>query len=181
MQASDRVVFGHTMSALLDRCAGGLTDEKWAHLATLGVNRAHLLPAYEFELWCRALEYLARETYPELEVGDAELALGRGFIEKYAGTLIGGALFGLLRLLGTKRTIQRLTRSFRTGTSFTQIEVAEETPTGCLLQFNVVEPRGRMTEGVLSRGLEQAGIPGVRVTLESLVGEAAKYRVRWTS
>ena len=181
MQASQRVVFGHTMSALLERCAGGLTDEKWAQLAALGVSRTTLLPAYEFEIWCRVLEYLARETHPGLEIGDAELALGRGFIEKYASTLLGAALFGLLRLLGTKRTIQRLTRSFRTGTSFTQIEIAEETPTGCLLQFNVVEPRGRMTEGVLSKGLEQAGIPGVRVKLESHVGESATYRVQWTS
>ncbi len=181
MQASDRVVFGHSMSALLERCAGELTDEKWAELAALGVSRTTLLPAYEFELWCRALEFLARATHPDLEVGEAELALGREFIEKYANTLIGTALFALLRLLGTRRTIQRLTRSFRTGTSFTQIDISEETPTGCLLRFNIVEPRGRMTEGVLSKGLEKAGIPDVKVKLESLEGETATYRVQWAS
>jgi len=45
MQPLERVVFSHTMGSLLERCATGLTDEKWAHLASMGVSRTHRLPA----------------------------------------------------------------------------------------------------------------------------------------
>jgi len=105
--------------------------------------------------------------------------LGRDFIERYAETLVGRALFALLRLLGTKRIVHRMTRSFRTGTSFTEIEVVDETETGCVVVFSVVEPRGQFTLGVLEQGLQVAGIPGLTVALESLEGERARYRLTW--
>lgn len=181
MEQHERVVFSHTMESLLERCASGLTDEKWAHLATLGISRGHSLPAYEAALWFQVIEYVARAVYPEREIGAAEYQIGRDFIERYAETLVGRALFALLRLLGTKRTVHRLTRSFRTGTNFTQVEIEDESDTGCIVAFNVVEPRGRMTHGVLSKGLEVAGIPDLKVALESLDGERARYRLSWSS
>ena len=179
MPQNERVIFDHTMQSLLERCAGGLTEEKWAHLASLGVSRSHPLPAYEFGLWCRVIEYVAQQVHPEKSLPEAEHQLGRNFMERYAETLIGRALFALLRLLGTKRIVHRLTRSFRTGNNYTEVEVVDETETGCVLVFNVIEPRGQMTLGVLEKGLQFAGIPGITVALESLEGERARYRLSW--
>jgi uncharacterized protein (TIGR02265 family) len=180
MPTSERVVFSHTVDSLLERCASGLTDAQWAPLGALGVARTHRLPAYEFELWCKIIEYIAHATYPDLPIGDAEYAIGREFVERYAETFVGRALFAMLRLIGAVRTIDRLSRSFRTGTNFTTIDIREQTETSCLLDFNIVEPRARLTQGILARGLEVAGIKGVVVTLESLQGERAVYRLAWT-
>ncbi len=125
MPPEQRVVFAHTMGALLERCARGLTEEQWAKLAAMGISRTHRLPAYEFSLWCQAIEFIARCRHPNQPIGDAEYNTGLAFIEAYVETFVGRALFAMLRLLGTKRTVHRLTRSFRTGTNFTQIDVRE--------------------------------------------------------
>lgn len=167
------------MDALLERCGKTLTDAQWATLAGFGVSRSHRLPAYELEIWSRVVEYLAHEVYPLQAAPSAEYQLGRDFIDHYVETFVGRALFALLRLLGTKRIVQRLARSFRTGTNYTEIEIRDETETGCRLAFNVVEPRAKFTQGVLARGLEVAGIPGVTVELESLTGESPVYALTW--
>jgi uncharacterized protein (TIGR02265 family) len=167
------------MDALLKRCARELPPEGWAALAGLGVERDKRLPAYEFTCWCETVAYLARALYPSLEVGEAEYRLGSDFIERYAHTLIGRALFTVLRLLGPRRVLGRMARSFRTGTNFTQADVIEETATSALLRIASVEPRARFTHGILARGLALAGIPAVQVRLESIDGDAAFFRVSW--
>lgn len=117
--------------------------------------------------------------YPLQPVPAAQYQLGRDFIDNYVETLLGRALFALLRLLGTKRIVQRLARSFRTGTNYTEIDISNETDTGCNLAFNAVEPGAKFTQGVLARGLEVAGIPGVKVELAALDGESAVYALTW--
>lgn len=177
----ERVVFSHTMESMLSRFESRFTEERWAHLARLGVSRGQRQPAYEFERWCQVIEYLAREFYPGQALTDAEYQLGRDFIERYADTLVGRALFPLLRVLGTKRTIRRLARSFRTGTNFTEVDILDETTNTCVLLFSVVEPRGQVTRGILSKGLELAGIPGVQLSLEHQTGEQARFRLSWVA
>jgi uncharacterized protein (TIGR02265 family) len=179
METSERLVFGHSMAALLDRCAKGLSSEHWAALRALGVERERRLPAYEYERWCRVVEYLAKAVHPELLAGDAEYELGRTFIEVYAETTVGRALFGLLKLLGVSRTIERLARSFRTGTNFTEVETRDKQKSQCSVWFNVVEQRGQFTHGILARGLQLVGGSGVEVELVRLEGGGATYSVRW--
>lgn len=167
------------MDALLERCARDLSPEGWAALARLGVERDKRLPAYEFARWCETVAYLARALHPSLDAGEAEFRLGSDFIERYAQTLIGRALFAVLGLLGPRRVLGRMARSFRTGTNFTQADVSEETATSALLRIASIEPRARFTHGILARGLALAGIPTVQVQLESIDGDAAFFRVSW--
>lgn len=175
----DRVVFGHTMDALLERCAKELSQEGWDELSRLGVDKDKRLPAYEFQRWCQAVSFLASQLHPQLPLGDAEFQLGSDFIERYAETLIGRALFAVLRILGPQRILRRMARSFRTGTNFTTADLTEETDTGALLRIASIEPRARFTHGLLARGLQLAGIQGVKVDIAAIVGEAATYRVSW--
>lgn len=181
MGAEERLVFGHTMEALLSRCGRDLTPTQWSELKSRWrVDLDKIQPAYPFTLWCEVLTYLAAVVHPGLSPKEGEEALGREFIERYTETLIGKALFAMLRLLSTERVVRRLARSFRTGTSFTEVEVRELNATGCTVVFNVVEPGGRVTQGVLARGLTLAGIRELSVTLEALEGESATYRLTWS-
>lgn len=168
------------MDALLERCAKDLSPDGWATLARLGVERDKRLPAYDFHQWCQAVAYLAHAAHPDLEAGEAEYQLGRAFIERYAETFIGKALFAVLKVLGPRRILGRMARSFRTGTNFSSAEVFDETAHGALLRLGPVEPRGRFSHGLLERGLELAGVPGLTVALESLVDEMADFRITWT-
>jgi uncharacterized protein (TIGR02265 family) len=72
-----------------------------------------------------------------------------------------------------------MARSFRTGTNFTTADVSEETDTGALVRIASIEPRARFTHGILARGLQLAGIPGVKVDVAAIDGDAATYRVSW--
>lgn len=174
-----RVVFGHTMEALLERCARDLPPDGWTALGRLGIERTRRLPAYDFGAWCEAVALLAKALHPGLEPGDAEFQLGNDFIERYAESFIGRALFSVLKLLGPRRVLGRMARSFRTGTNFTQVELTEETASSALMRIGAIEPRARFTHGLLTRGLMLAGIPTVRVQLEGIDGETATFRVSW--
>lgn len=181
MKQGERVVFSHTMESMLARFESKFTEARWSYLAALGVSRAKKQTAYEFDRWCQVVEYLAREFYPGVTLGEAEYQLGRDFIERYAETLVGRALFPLLKLLGTKRTVHRLARSFRTGTNFTEVEIQDETANSCLVVFNVVEPRAQLTRGILAKGLELAGLRDLTVSLEEQVGDQARFRLTWST
>lgn len=178
-KSDDRVVFGHTMDALLERCGKDLAPEGWAELARLGVERDKRLPAYEFDRWCQTVTFLASQLHLTKTLGEAEFQLGSDFIERYAETLIGRALFAVLRILGPGRILKRMARSFRTGTNFTTADVSEETDHGALVRIASIEPRARFTHGILARDLQLAGIPGVKVDVASIDGDAATYRVSW--
>lgn len=167
------------MDALLERCARDLPPEGWAELTRLGVERDKRLPAYEFARWCEVVAYLAKALHPALPQGEAEYQLGCDFIERYAQTLIGRALFAVLKLLGPRRVLGRMARSFRTGTNFTQVDLSEELDSSALLRIASIEPRARFTHGILARGLFLAGIRTVDVALESVDGDAANFRVTW--
>lgn len=167
------------MTALLERCTLGLTDDGWAQLERMGVHRTKRLPAYELERWFQVVEFLARQVYPMLEVGEAEYRMGLAFIDGYEATFIGKALFAVLRLFRAQRVVGRLARSFRTGNNFTELIVRDEQATSCVIELNLIEPRGRLTHGVLQRGLEVAGVRGVEVLIERVDERSADYRVAW--
>lgn len=174
--AEAALVFSQTVEGLL-RALGPLDADTREKFRALGFDPARLEPAYPVERYV-ALQRLAVERF----AGDVPFSLGietlgRRFVDGYGETLIGRAVLASLKLLGPRRTLERLTRTLSTGTSFFATKLTETSPGVWQLWLNRVTYPGWYV-GLIRRGLELAGAhdidlkvlhhegPGLGLTLE---------------
>jgi uncharacterized protein (TIGR02265 family) len=148
-------------------------------LRNLGINTDAWLPGYLQAQWFEAVASIAAWRFPEVAQAEAEFQIGLVFIEGYASTFIGTALFAMLKVLPSRRVVDRLARSFRSGNNYTEVEIVENVPGRARIRMNTVEPRGEMTRAILQRGLQLGGIDGLQAQLVSLQGSSAEYLLTW--
>jgi uncharacterized protein (TIGR02265 family) len=167
--ANERVVFNSAFDGLFLRAlATDMTPALVERLKKSGLDvTQRLLPAYPIQVWVDAIDLACAAVYPTLSRDDACHRLGRRIIEGYQQTLIGRALFATLRVIGPRRTLDRVAKSFRTSNNFAEAKLTEETPRRFALWMNEVETNPHLTAGVIERGLELAGAKEVRVTMRS--------------
>lgn len=173
------VVFSSAFEAIFQRALKGrLSQSAVAKLKTLGLDLERpALPAYPFAAWLAGLDVAARDVWPTLSQRDAYFELGRAMITSYQETFIGKALFAALRVFPAHKVISRMTANFRTANNYTQVVERELSPREVELTFNMVEPTGGLTEGILATGLPAAGLTRWKVSLVALRGDMATFRL----
>ncbi|MFN0062030.1 MAG: DUF2378 family protein [Myxococcaceae bacterium] len=181
--AEEALVFGHTVEAFLSRTLRGqLTPKAIARLQAIGFSpTGPWLPAYPRDKWFAVLAVVAQEVFPGRNPSDAYREMGRKIITSYQETIVGKALFAALRVLPTKRILERMARNFRTSNNYTTVEMVNVGPTSAELLFNVVEPEPTFTQGILEAGFPAAGVRGVTVKLLGLQGTSARFAVSWAA
>ena len=167
--ATERVVFNSAFEGLFLRAlAVDMTPVLMERLKRSGLDVSQrLLPAYPIAVWVAAIELACDAVYPTLTRDDACHRLGRRIIDGYQQTLIGRALFATLRLIGPRRTLDRVAKSFRTSNNFSEARLTEETGRRFALWMNEVETNPHLTAGIIERGLELAGAKEARVVMRS--------------
>ena len=123
------------------------------------------------------LDIASDELYPELPRSEAHRLIGRRFIEGWQGTLIGSASAQFLKLLGTRRALERLTRAFRTGDNYSETSVTFPSENVALVTVKS-EPLEHYTAGILDGGLAMMKVRGT-VAIERAVGGVMVFRVEW--
>jgi uncharacterized protein (TIGR02265 family) len=179
---ADEVVFTQTVEGLF-RALGGLLDEPAkAKFRALGVDPdQRLMPAYPLALWVQMVELAAEIHAPQAPFEQAVEQLGRRFVNGYAQTLVGKALFTMMRILGPRRTLERMAKNFSTGANYAKTSL-QETSVGVFeLSLNrVTWPPWYC--GMISAGLEAAGAKKVSVEVLEHQGRSqpARFKVWWT-
>lgn len=175
----DRLMFAATFEGLF-RAMGPRLDAALAEeLARLGVDpRKPLEPAYSLETFRVVVVRLAQVLAPELSEEARIHALGRAFMDAYGHSFVGRAMLAMLSAIGPKRTLARLSRSFRTGNNFSETRVVDDGPKKASLWCNQVTLPG-WYEGLISRGLEIAGARNVRVVLIARDDAGGTFSVAW--
>lgn len=178
---AEPLIFSHTVEALFHRALRGrVSDALRAELRKLGIDLdARLLPAYPFERWLDALDLTVASLYPDLAPAEAFHELGKVLVESYQETMIGRALFTMLRVLPPRRVVGRMARNFRSSNNFTDVQIRDIDVCTVELDFNLVERQPSFTQGILAAGLPAVGIKGSSVTLVSFDGKRATYRLAW--
>ena len=105
--------------------------------------------------------------------------MGQAFIRGFERTLIGRAQLSLLQLIGPRRTLDRLTRSFRNANNYTTANLRELAPKHFEIEFGFVQIPG-FYRGVLDAGLRAVGANDLSVELAKREALAATFTVRWT-
>ncbi len=177
------VVYSTSVEALFVRELGPrMTGRLRARLLEAGLDLGRPLePSYPLERWKGFVREAARELYPRLPVEDAYSHLGAGFIDGFLKTFIGRATVSVLRVMGPRRGLKRISQSLRAGNNFSEARWLERGPTEVELWLNdVFADHPAFAVGLLTRGHTACGARDVVVDALGFDGTAATLRVRWT-
>lgn len=176
---TEKLIFSQTVEGLLRSLTGRLTPPLLAGMKARGIDASvALLPAYPQQVFTDVVSWLAKELHPHLELDQAIASLGRGFMDGYGETMVGRAMLAMIRLIGPRRTLERVTRQFRTGNNYSDTRLTQRSATEYDLWVNEVSMVGWYL-GILSRGVELAGAKGVEVRLVSHDSAGAIFRISW--
>ena len=177
---AEKLIFAQTIEGLIRSLGPSkLTPQLVEGLLTRGVDPTRpLVPAYPKDVFIAVVKFLASELHPDQPLDRAVALLGRGFVDAYGQTMVGTGLLAMIRLIGPKRTLERVTREFRTGNNYSDTRLTALGETEYDLWVNEALMPGWYI-GILSRGLELAGAKAVNVVLTSQGSEGGIFRITW--
>lgn len=177
----EKLVFEHAVAALFQRALGDrITPALRERLRLAGIDlQRPLLPAYPLETWMTCLALAAEAVFPGRPAEEGLRLLGERMVESYAQTAIGRALFGLARVLGPRRALDRASQSFRSANNYSQTRIQEIAPGTYDLWMNEVGPHPTFTAGLIAGGMRHSGARDLRVDVMAYDGHACTYRVQW--
>lgn len=176
---TDKLIFAQTFEGLFRATAQHLDAPTVAGLQAAGIDpQAELKPAYPLPVFYDTVRLLGARLFPGQAPDAQNRRLGRQFMDGYALTMVGRAMVGMMRVIGPRRTLERLSRQFRTGNNFSETSVKEVGPGHSELWCNQVTLPG-WYEGIVSRGLEFAGAREVHVQMIHHDDRGATFRITW--
>ncbi|MGZ3457532.1 MAG: DUF2378 family protein [Archangium sp.] len=176
------LIFTHTLQGLFSRTFhDGVPAELKVQLRTVGVDLDKpLLPAYPVQTWCRCVELSAPFAFPRERREVAWRKLGERMIDGYQDSMIGSAMFSMLRLLGPRRMLQRAQKNFRTGNNYSEVRITEVSPTAMDLWFNESdEPLRHFTVGLVLAGMRVGGAEEPQVNIVDKDAKGFTLRASW--
>jgi uncharacterized protein (TIGR02265 family) len=178
---AEKLIFAQTFEGLLRSMGGQLSPTLTVGLRERVLDPgATLLPAYPQQVFTDVISFVARELHPGLSLDAGVTAVGRTFMDGYGETMIGRAMLAMMRLIGPRRTLERVTRQFRTGNNYSETKLTAVGATEYHLWVNEVRLPGWYI-GIISRGLELAGAQDVKVELSQRDEAGGTFVVKWRS
>lgn len=173
------VVFGTSVEALVRVLGQSRTPEVQSRFLALGVDLERPNPAYPYETWLDALRLAMALKWPGVTEEEASYRMGRAIFESYGQTLMGSALLQLLKVLGPRRGLERMTRNLRTTNNYSETRLTVVGPNQYQLWVNKVA-FPQYFRGLLEAGLEFSGARSlsVRVATASTT-EGAVFDLAW--
>ena len=116
------VVFSQVVEALFKHAFDKeerFDPETRRRLKTIGIDLDYpLLTAYSAPTWFAAISVCAEVRYPNVPINEAHYRLGRQLATNYGKTTLGRAVYAMLRMLGWKHSLSRISRGLQSGTNF---------------------------------------------------------------
>jgi uncharacterized protein (TIGR02265 family) len=175
----EALVWGHTVEGLV-RTGKPRATPKWAtrlRAAGLEVDKP-VAPAYTRDQW-RQFIFISAEELFEGTIEERLDQLGSTFIDEYAKTFLGRAVAAVIGVIGTKRAIERMTKSLRSGNNYSETRATFTGPHRA--EFWLNETLGAPTYicGALAGVLRRSGCSKVTVKTLSTDGQAATFEIEW--
>ena len=177
-----KLIFSSAMDALLKVIQGRITPETQRALAAMRIGPPHRPePAYPAEHWAAAVKLISADMFPGGDLYNQHRQLGRATVLQFADTLMGKAMFGAAKIIGARRSLDRMTRNLRTGANFieTRFTVLDE-KTQEVWMNDVTDVPG-FYAGLIGAGVDF--IPGWpdRIEVKKRDGAACWYELKLTS
>lgn len=156
-----------------------LTPELRAVVKGCGIDLDRLQPGYPVEVMERTLKTLAPLVFPTLSTSEAMWEFGRAFLRGYSQTFLGGAMVGVMKAVGPRRTLERMQKNFRTGTNFIETRFTSTGPNSAELWFNDGAGTPEFFAGVVEQGASFVDSKGTKVVLHEDVSPAFRLTITW--
>jgi uncharacterized protein (TIGR02265 family) len=176
---ADKLIFAQAFDGLV-RALGPRLDAAVAQRlreAGLDVTR-ELKPAYPLEVFLKVVQIAGQCLAPGADEETQAFAAGQAFIDGYGQTMVGRAMLAMMRVIGPRRTLERLSRQFRTGNNFSETTLKDLGPQEVELWCNQVTVPG-WYRGIISAGLRHVGVSEVSVETASRTDGGAVFKIRW--
>lgn len=174
----DKLIFSQTFEGVFRALGSRLDATVTSRLLDVGVDPARLRPAYPVATFLAMLRVIGEVHFPNLTPEARDEHLGRDFMEGYSQTMVGKAMLAMMRVMGPRRTLERLSRQFRTGNNFSETTLTEVDTREFELWCNQVTAVG-WYRGLIERGLELAGAVHPKVELIRRDEAGATFVVKW--
>jgi len=148
-------------------------------LSEAGVDEKVSKPSYPFDSLNAVTRVLAEELFPGRSIDEATFELGLLSLKTYGHTVMGAALFAVIRLLGPLKIVKRLPGTFRQFNNYAEVKVEITSEKSWELDHNEVGPYPHMIRGNMQAAGELFGWKGLEVKLLHYDGHRARYRVSW--
>src|SRR5690348_10534156 len=128
-EGKQRLIFASVVEALLKTAEGNIKPETEKKLGELRMFfKKPVDPAYPAESWARAVRLISADMFPGESPEEQHRKLGGKTVRQFAETFMGKAMFTAAKVMGVKRSLQRMTNNLRTGANFieTRFETLDE-------------------------------------------------------
>lgn len=177
---SERLWFQASVEGLFVRGVGeALTPALSLELRALGLDVERLQPAYPAELMTRAIKLTAATLYPERTDAEGLRELGHVFMRGFGQTLIGRAMVQFMRVIGPRRSLERMQRNFRTGSNFIETKFTSVDANTATVWFNDVSTMPEFYLGIIEAGGRASGAEDISVTHAAGPGSDCTFTVSW--
>lgn len=185
------VIFGSAAEALRNGLRDALTPPLLEETKRAGIDFQNLHAAYHTDTWVAVLRIIARHLAPSLPENEQYVELGRRFMQGFVKTGVGVAALAISRVIGVRRTLQRMGRNFKQAANYIEIEVTDAGPNEVIIRA-YTQPRflpktadrsnliSDYRKGVIDQILKLIGVEGtVELTNVAFELQDFTYRVRW--
>lgn len=156
-----------------------LTPDVRAKIHAAGIDLTKLEPAYPVATVTAAARGVLPLLWPGVGEDEAFRQLGVAFLRGYSETLVGAAMVQMMKLIGTRRTLERMQKNFRTGGNYLETRFTALGPTSVELWINDVSGMPGLYRGILEEGGRMVGTKGLKVVAVPDSLPACLYRVDW--
>jgi len=175
---AELLIFGDTIDELFRRILGPKLDKAaHAELAQAGLDLSRpTLPAYPLAVFEKCLTIAAKRLWPERPLKDGLAQLGEMQVDAFASTMVGRASIALLKMVGLRRALQRLTHAWRNANNFIEATVKDLGDERFEVHVNEVGTQPESFLGVLRGGLRHLNEPR-RVSIQKYDGRSCTYLI----
>ena len=118
--AKEQLIFSGSIEALMKVVAAHkLSAETMKALAAMRMGPGFKIePAYPARDWAKAVKLIGAELFPGLPPDEQHRQLGKATVLQFADSLMGRAMFAAAKVIGARRSLERMSHNLRTGANF---------------------------------------------------------------
>lgn len=181
--SDEQLVFGPTLEGLfLKGLKGQLSAELTATLREKGLDLERpLRPAYPRALVNELILLTARTLHPTLSESDAMYRIGKCVTPGQGSTMMGAAALKIVSLIGPRRTLERMARTFRGTNNYMSVTLSSTGPTAFTLELTPSNQYPSYMQAVIEDMLTLAGAASLKVQVveHDVAREHCRYRISW--
>lgn len=181
MTVGQKLIFGTSVEPLLKVSDGKLTEGSRKKLQAMRIGPPHKVePAYPAEHWANAVRIISGELFPSLQPDDQHRALGKLTVTQFAEGFLGKAMFAAAKILGARKSLERMTRNLKTGANFIETRYSHVDDRTNELWINDVSGVPGFYAGLIGAGAEFMPDWADVVEIKERVGDDCTYVLRHT-